>query len=73
MKRATKSRAGAKRRTARRNKAAAAHDDGDHHMCGCDLDFTEMEETLDADLPIAKGGVAMTGSRRARASRRANA
>ncbi|WP_119391286.1 hypothetical protein [Taklimakanibacter lacteus] len=72
MKRATKSRAGAKRRSPRR-KAAAAHDDGNHHMCGCDLDFTEMEETLDAHLPIAKGGVATTGSRRARTARRANA
>jgi hypothetical protein len=50
------------------------HDHDNADICACDMDFTEMEQTQDADLPPARGGVAMASiPRRSRApkSRRA--
>ena len=72
-KRAKKAPSGARRSTAAR-RAAVEHDHDNADICACDMDFTEMEQTQDADLPPARGGVAMASNpRRLRApkSRRA--
>ena len=73
MKRAKKAPSGARRGIAR-NLTMAEHDHDNAHICACDMDFTEMEQTHDADLPAARGGVAMAGTaRRARAPKSSRA
>ena len=72
-KRAKKAPSGARRSTAAR-RAAVEHDHDNADICACDMDFTEMEQTHDADLPAARGGVAMAGTaRRARAPKSSRA
>jgi hypothetical protein len=47
-------------------------DDEENQIDGCDLDFTQIETTPDAELPAAKGGVepAPRSSRSAKSARR---
>ena len=52
------------RRASAPRRAAVEHDHDNADICACDMDFTEMEQTQDADLPPAKGGVAMAGNPR---------
>jgi len=42
--------------------ALTAHEDDD--VCGCDVVITEADATADADLPPARGGVAVARAKR---------
>ena len=44
--------------------------DGEAHIDGCDVDFTESEATPDAELPEATGGVEIVRGRQRRTAPR---
>jgi hypothetical protein len=45
-------------------RARTVKTDHEQHIDGCDLEFQESAPTPDAELPAARGGIEIIGSRR---------